>query len=288
LINQIFRLLRPKQWIKNLLVFAVPILSGEILKPEVFKNSLLLFVAFSFFASAIYVLNDIQDVELDKVHSKKLHRPIASGRVSKKNAILIFAAIFISGSLLMVLNFNLQSNLLIYFYFGIQLLYIFGLKNIPVIELGLVSSGFVIRAISGGVINQIEISKWFLFVVSASSLFVVAGKRVSELLNSNGESMTRPVLKLYPPNFLRMVEVSALTSALIFYALWAAETSAVNSEITSQFSTAIFAVLMFQYAYKIEIGEAEAPEDLVTSDKLFLALAATWIVLMFSHLFGLL
>ncbi len=281
----IVKLVRPKHWLKNVLIFAVPILSGDILSAETFLTTLTLFINFSIVASSIYVLNDIRDREFDKLHPIKRNRPIASNLISLNVSKLIFVLLASIGLLISVISFNTLTNILIFSYFLIQVSYVYFLKNLPVFEMGAVASGFVMRAISGGFVNGIEVSTWFLTVVSCLALFIVSGKRLSELLNSNDDFSSRNVLKEYSANFLRLVLGSSLTSALVFYALWASETKAKDAVISAQFSTAALALILFKYANLIEKGQAEAPENVLTKDRSILLLIGVWILLVAAHFF---
>ena len=285
LVVPIIKLVRPKQWLKNVLIFAVPILSGDILSTKIFLTTLTLFVSFSIVASSIYVLNDIRDREFDKLHPKKRNRPIASSLISLKVSKLIFFVLASTGVLISVFTFNALTTTLIFSYFIIQISYVFFLKNLPVFEMGAVASGFVMRAISGGFVNGIEVSTWFLTVVSSLALFIVSGKRLSELLNSKDDFRSRTVLKEYSANFLRLVLGSSLTSALVFYALWASETRAKDAVISAQFSTAALALILFKYANLIEKGQAEAPEEILTKERSILLLIGIWILLVAAHFF---
>ncbi len=279
-------IIRPKQWLKNLLVFAVPVLSGDIFNIQAITTSVGLFIIFSLSSSTVYVVNDIADAELDREHLRKRLRPVASGEMSKSFAKFLSISLFLLWFTLGLLLLNSKTFLLIVSYFIIQISYSFYLKRIAVLELLLVASGFVFRAISGGTASGIYISTWFLIVISFTALFMVSGKRFNEARAYESRGNTRSVLRDYKVEYLRAVWVISLSVSLIFYALWSSELFQENNSVSSQISTVLFCLLLLKYGQLIENGDAEAPEDVLTKNAFILVTVLCWITSMLVHVYG--
>lgn len=191
-----FKLIRIKHYIKNLLILFPVIFSGELFKIATIRSILLAFLSFSFAASVVYIINDIKDKEKDRLHEKKKNRPIASGQISVKNAI-ICAIILIMLSI--ICNYFaspkgfLINYLFVIAYLIINIAYSFGLKNIPLIDITILASGFLIRLFYGAAIVNIQVSNWLYLTVLAVAFYLGLGKRRNEILNVGKDS--RPVLQ---------------------------------------------------------------------------------------------
>ena len=168
--------MRPKQWVKNVLVFSAPLASGQLFRWEVLRPTLLALVAFALVSSAVYLLNDARDVDEDRQHPRKRHRPIAAGELSIPAAMVLCAATFAAGVALGFVTTPALGAVLVT-YAVIQVGYTTVLKHQPIIDLAIVAFGFLLRAMAGGVASDIPLSQWFLLVASFGSLFMVAGKR---------------------------------------------------------------------------------------------------------------
>src|SRR3954469_7643154 len=170
------RAMRRRQWVKNLLVLAAPLAAGRLFEPAVIKTAALAFVAFCLVSATVYLVNDIRDVEEDRLHPRKRFRPIAAGEL-RPSAALVLAVI--TGVLGLTLAFVVAPALgaTLVVYVGRQLLSSGFLKHLPVVDLAVVASGFLLRAIAGGVASNIPLSQWFLLVAAFGSFFMVAGKR---------------------------------------------------------------------------------------------------------------
>lgn len=276
--------MRPRQWLKNVLVFAAPLAAGALLEPAVLIPSVVAFVAFCLISSATYLVNDVSDVESDRAHPAKRARPIAAGQLAPGAAMAAAAALAVVAlGLALWVNAGLFGVLLAYAAF--TLAYSLLLKHEPVIELALLTMGFLLRAIAGGVAAQLPISRWFLIVAGFGSLFMAAGKRFSELehatRDSNGAAEhTRRSLAGYTPGYLRFVWGTAAAVAITAYCLWAFEVGlAPTSFPWAEWSVLPFVLAILRYAADVERGEAEAPEDVVLHDRALLAMGAAWLVL---------
>lgn len=271
--------MRPKQWIKNTLVVAVPLAAGKALEPEVVASTLLAFLAMCAAASSVYLTNDILDREADRNHPKKRHRAIAAGTVSVPTATLT-AILLAAGSVLVpALLGRGQLSLLILAYLALQAFYVFWAKHQPVLDLGCVAAGFVLRAVAGGVASQINISTWFLTVTAAVAMFVVSGKRYSELVTHGHDAGTRQGLREYSEGYLRFVWGVSVGIAVVYYGLWAAELGDGGTAMWARLSVVPFVLLLLRYARDIDSGAAEAPEDLVWGDRVLQSLALIWVVM---------
>lgn len=274
------RAVRPHQWVKNVLVFAAPLAAGAVLDADVMRASALAFVLFCAAASGIYLVNDAIDVEEDRRHPRKRFRPIAAGIVPRPLAfglaVVLFAAALVGAALLTrsELAWVLAS------YIVIQLAYCFGLKNQPVLDLAVVASGFLLRGIAGGVAAGLLLSQWFLLVAAFGSLFMVAGKRYSELVLVGGTAETRRTLEEYSASYLRFVWSLSAGVACTAYSLWAFELGATREGVPwSTLSIAPFVLAILRYAVDVDKGAAGAPEEIVLRDRVLLSLGVAWVVL---------
>ena len=259
--------LRPKQWAKNLLLVVAPFSAG-IHTAQDFVIISVAILSFSLTASAGYVINDLLDIDYDKRHPLKSKRPFASGALDITNAAIILFSLFLS--LLLLLRYLPRDfGYLLLLYFSLTCLYTLFLKNIPVIELFLVASGFVLRLIAGAISLDLRISEWFLIVGGAGALFITASKRLSELTYSN-PGIIRRVVENYSREFLTLVISSSLSICIVAYSLWAFFQS--NDQIWFQCSVIPFALTVFRYLYISEQEGADSPEEIILSDKVLLGL----------------
>lgn len=167
----IVKAVRPRQWVKNVLVLAAPVAAGTATESDVLLPVALAFVVFCMAASGIYLVNDAMDVEADRAHPTKRFRPIAAG-VLPVNLAFGMAVVLLGGSIALSFLANWQLAVVMAVYIGIQLAYCFGLKHQAVLDICIVSSGFLLRAIAGGVAAEIALSQWFLLVMAFGSLFM--------------------------------------------------------------------------------------------------------------------
>ncbi len=268
--------MRPRQWIKNLLVVAVPLAAGQLLNPEIVARTALAFFAMCAAASAVYLTNDILDREADRNHPKKQYRPIAAGSVSVPTAATTALILAVVAVTVPAVLGSAALSLLILGYLVLQATYVFWAKHQPVLDLACVASGFVLRAVAGGVAAELSISVWFLTVTAAAAMFVVSGKRYSELVTHGHESGTRQGLKEYSEGYLRFVWGVSVGIAVVFYGLWAAELGDGGSAMWARLSVIPFVLLLLRYARDVDAGTAEAPEDLVWGDRVLQALGVLW------------
>ena len=262
-IGHIVKLIRVKQWPKNLLVAAAPLASGVL--PTVNEVSKIFYGVLSFCvtSSIAYIVNDWKDQKLDRNHKSKKFRPIAAGTVSKKQINLILIALFL-GLILSLIQLNYKFLIVISLYLVLNLLYSFKLKDIEIIEILIVASGFFLRTLSGAYILEIPISEWFLLVTSFGSLYIVSVKRLSEKKFANKLS-TRKVISRYSSDFLLVIVGMSLTITLTAYGMWSF--GRVSSDTYTGLSMFTLLFALTRYLLCAEKGNDESPEDLIFKDK---------------------
>ena len=272
----IVKAVRPRQWVKNLLVLAAPLaalgVDVQADYAQVFRNVGIAFVVFCLAASSIYLINDARDVEADRAHPTKRFRPIAAGVVPVPLAYGLAAVLAVASlGISWLVTPNLAAVMAVYI--GIQLAYCFGLKHQAVLDICIVSSGFLIRAIAGGVAAGIPLSQWFLLVFAFGSLFMAAGKRYAELkLAEQTGAKIRKSLESYTSSYLRFVWTLAATAVVLCYALFAFERDG-GSASWWAISIIPFTVAILRYAVDIDGGDAGEPEDIALSDRVLQLLA---------------
>jgi decaprenyl-phosphate phosphoribosyltransferase len=259
-----FSALRPKQWVKNFLIFAAPFAAGRIYT----SLSKLIFGLITFCAASsfVYLSNDWRDREQDRKHSKKKHRPFASGALGLPALLLLsFTCI------LVILGFGIFLPLAFQVILGVYLVvsfsYTFFFKNMPVIEMFFVAFGFFTRALAGSAIIGLPPTGWFVISVGFTALFITACKRLGEFKNQNPENQ-RLVMKQYSIFFLGSVVNSALSITLLTYSLWVFDVY--RSSTLAHITILPFSISMFTYLWICENGDAETPENLFFSNKLLL------------------
>lgn len=277
----VIKALRPRQWVKNVLVFLAPVAAlGDDRYTydyrEVLIHVLLAFVVFSLAASCIYLVNDARDVEADRAHPTKRFRPIAAGVVPEW---LAYTLAVVLGVASLAISWLVTPNLaiVIAIYIAIQLAYCFGLKHQPVIDICIVSSGFLIRAIAGGVAADVRLSQWFLLVMAFGSLFMAAGKRYAELqLAERTGAKIRKSLESYTSSYLRFVWTLSATAMVVCYSLWAFERDGANA---GWFAITIIpiTVAILRYAVDVDGGMAGEPEEIALKDRVLQLLLLAWI-----------
>jgi decaprenyl-phosphate phosphoribosyltransferase len=271
LASGVVKALRPRQWVKNLLVLVAPLfaLGGDV-QYDVRDVSIkvgIAFVAFSLAASAIYLVNDARDVEADRQHPTKRFRPIAAGVVPQPLAYslaVVLALVSLSISWLTARDLAI----VIAVYLAMQLAYCFGLKHQAVLDICIVSSAYLIRAIAGGAATGIALSQWFLLVMAFGSLFMVAGKRYAELqLAERTGAKIRKSLESYTSTYLRFVWTLSATAVVVCYGLWAFERDRITDGSWFAISMIPFTIAILRYAVDVDGGMAGEPEDIVLRDR---------------------
>ena len=279
----LLKAMRPRQWVKNVLVFAAPFAAGRLFEAVVIPDVVLAFVAFSLAASGIYLVNDTRDVAADRAHPTKRHRPIAAGIVPPTLAITSSVVLFAASlGLAALASPNLVIVLAIYVV--VQLAYCLWLKHEPVIDICIVSSGFLMRAIAGGAAAGVVLSPWFLLTMAFGSLFMASGKRYAEMrLAERTGAKIRKSLERYSASYLRFVWSLSATVVIMAYGLWAFNIGAVAGRPPSTWaivSIVPFVVAILRYAVDVDGGNGGEPEEIVLRDRVLQILGAAWIVIL--------
>lgn len=265
------RELRIKHWVKNLFLFAAPFFGGVLFKDSTLYLALPAFVSFSLCASAVYIINDIVDIKTDLHHPKKSRRPIASGAISRKNAVLIALMLTVTSSFM---SFRISPTFfaLIALYFLIQTAYSIYLKHIAVADIFCIASGFVIRVLAGGAAFNVEVSRWLFLTMFMIALMLAAGKRIGEavLLNENAQAHRKSLDK----NFIKTLNEIFLISAagsLIAYALYTIEQSP-----KLIYTVPVVTFGLFRYLLISKKGGGD-PTDALTGDKWLALTVLLWL-----------
>jgi decaprenyl-phosphate phosphoribosyltransferase len=277
-VSGLLKAARPRQWVKNVLVLAAPLASADLVQLAVLEKVGLAFAAFCLAASAVYLVNDARDVAEDRVHPVKRNRPIAAGQVSVRLAVATAVVLFLA-SLAIATLASPQLLIVIVVYIAVQLGYCFGLKHQPVIDICIVASGFLIRAIAGGAATNIPLSQWFLLAAGFGSLFMVAGKRYAEFeLATRTGAKIRKSLERYSASYLRFVWTLSATVLIMTYGLWAFEIRAAHhNSVWSVISIVPFVVAVLRYAVDVDGGNGGEPEEIALGDRVLQVLAVLWL-----------
>ncbi|MFD4260933.1 decaprenyl-phosphate phosphoribosyltransferase [Streptomyces sp. NPDC058534] len=279
----LLRTARPRQWIKNVLVVAAPAAAGELFSVPALSRLALVFVLFTASASAVYLVNDARDAEADRAHPVKRHRPVAAGQVPVP---LAYAA----GGLLGVLAPLVAARLcppsvaaLLTAYLAMQVAYCVALKHVLVVDLAVVATGFLMRAMIGGLALGIPLSRWFLITTGFGALFMVAAKRYSEAVQMAGQpGATRALLTEYTTGYLRFVWQLAAGVAVLGYCLWAMEEGGVPHTSVlpwRQLSMVAFVLAVLRYAVFADRGTAGEPEGVVLRDRALALIGVVWVAM---------
>jgi decaprenyl-phosphate phosphoribosyltransferase len=282
LLLELLRTARPKQWAKNVLVFAAPAAAGVLDEWSAQWRSLVAFAAFCAAASGTYFLNDVADVEADRAHPRKRNRPIALGSVPVPLGTAVGVLLLALAVGLAAATGHPEMVVVVGLYVAMTVTYTWWWKHVAVVDLVVVAMGFVLRAVGGGVAVDVAISDWFLITTSFASLFVVAGKRHADLAALGNEAGgTRALLDTYTLPFLRMVLAVSLGAAVVGYCLWAFEASETAGSSWPLFELSIVPMVtaLLRYALLLDGGHGSAPEEVFAGDRALQVLGGTWAVL---------
>ena len=304
LIIAAIKVARPVHWIKNISVFAAIFLSGYLFEKDLFLKTSWAFVAFCFTTSATYIINDIFDRKMDRLHPIKKNRPIASGSLSIPLA-LIEAFLLILGAIMATFAGNLDPIFLtiIFIYLALQLFYSLSLKNIAILDIIIIAAGFVLRVYAGAFVINAHLSVWFLLCVISVALFLASGKRRAELnLIQNTDTTTRKSLRAYEKDLLNSYVTMFGNASWMSWALFTFFESPraslpfwlVLAELSK--TTTIGKLLMFtipvtifglmRYEALIFQGKSETPEKLLLTDKALIAAVSLWVILVYWVLYS--
>lgn len=272
------QLLRPHHYLKNILIFLPLVFSGQLTNPKLLLQALLAFIAFSALASVVYIINDINDKALDARHPKKKKRPIASGKISVTNA-LVVAAILLAATVYFqyLLGASVWGYGLLAFYLLINVLYSLGLKNVPILDIAILSFGFVLRVFYGGEAIDVDVSKWLYLAVLAFSFYLSLGKRRNEIKRIGID--TRKVNKHYTQDFLDKNMYVFLALTIIYYSLWAIDPNQPHKLMVLSVPAVMIIVMIYSLAVEGAKSDGD-PVSVVTGSKTLMGMIMLFGILM--------
>lgn len=280
--NAYIRLARPKQWLKNVLVFAAPGAAGVLDEPSALGHTLLAFAAMCLAASGTYYWNDALDVEADRSHPTKCRRPVAAGLVGVGSAKVVGTVLMVIALGLAALTTRWETIAIVGVYIAVTLSYSAVWKHIAVIDLIAISSGFVLRAAAGAVAVDVPMSSWFVLVTTFGALFIVTGKRFAEAHElGDGAHEIRSTLGQYSEAYLRFVLGVTCAGALVSYCVWAFERRDETLADFPWYELSIVPVMtaFLRYALMLDQGHGAAPEEVFGRDRVLQALGALWVAI---------
>jgi len=280
MIGALVREARPKQWVKNVLVFAAPGALGVLDEAGPLGRAATVFVAFCLVSAGVYFWNDIRDVEHDRAHPKKKFRPIAAGEIPMPLARVLGTVLIVGGPAL-AWSVRVEAGWILALYAVIQLAYSAALKHVAVLDLAIVSSGFVLRAMAGAVATRTPMSNWFVLCITFGSFFIVAGKRFAELREmGEGAVSTRRSLAEYNTDYLRQILAVSCTATAVTYCMWALESAASIDETVPLHGLTIVPMVLalLRYMLVLERGGGGAPEEVFLGDRSIQFYGLVWVV----------
>ena len=273
--------MRVHHYIKNLLVFAPLVCSGQFLDPDKLIPSIYAFLSFCFISSAVYFINDIRDIEKDRNHPTKCNRPIAAGQISVRAATCFTIVLIALAFLFNCLCFRPFATVLLVLYFLLNLGYSFGMKNIPLLDVTILAAGFLIRALYGSVVTGIEMSDWLYLVILSAAFYLGLGKRRNEL-KRQGNDETREVIGKYSFSFLDSNMYICMALVFVFYALWTMDAKTIEAYHGSRliWTVPVVMLIFMKYSMTVEGNSDGDPVEVLIHDKVLLGLCALYLVLM--------
>ncbi|WP_017538443.1 decaprenyl-phosphate phosphoribosyltransferase [Nocardiopsis halophila] len=267
----LLRACRPKQWLKNLLVFAAPGAAGVLGEPAALAWSLVAFAAFCLAASGTYLLNDVLDAEADRAHERKRHRPVASGAVPVPLALAAGAAALTASlaaaAAAAVVTGRFALLAVLVGYLVLTTAYTLVLKRVTIADIVAVAGCHVLRALAGGVAVGVPFTSWFLIVVSLAALLVVVGKREAELRNPHAGD-GRTALRGYSRSYLVQIRTMASAAMIVTYCLWALEGQGEGGVPPFHAASIVpFIVFVLRYHLLVDRGVGEEPEEIALRDR---------------------
>ena len=281
MIGALVRQARPRQWVKNVLVFAAPGAAGVLDDASALWPTLIAFVAFCLVSSGTYYWNDLLDIDADRLHPTKRHRPLASGVIPLGVARVVGTSLIVGGTLLGFATGHWETVAVLAVYAVLTLSYSVHLKHVAVVDLIAIASGFVLRAMAGAAAADVPMSSWFVLCTTFGSLFIVTGKRYAELRELGEEAAaTRATLEAYSLTYLRSVLSVSLGATIVAYCIWAFETAERSGSDFPFYELSIVPMLiaLLRYLLILEQGHGGAPEEVFVADRSLQAFGVIWLI----------
>ena len=273
------RTARPRQWPKNLLVFAAPLAGASLGRRDGLVFALVAAAAFSCASVAVYFINDVADAERDRRHPRKRHRPVAAGDLPKRHAVVLGAVSAVAGLAGGVVISEPLLTACVGGYLTLSFLYSWVLKHIPVVEVGFVASGFLLRVLGGAAATHVPPSGWFLLVCSLGAVGVAIAKRYTELTNLGDEAIRhRPVMRFYRPAALRVSQIVVGALMIAAYLAWAAGEHP-GARPWHLASAVPLAVALVRFGFLTGRRTSAPVEDLLMRDAPMLVCEMSWLAL---------
>ncbi len=272
--------MRPKQWTKNLVIFAGLVFSQNFFHLGFLKVSVLAFIAFCLNASSVYIINDIKDLEQDRLHPVKKFRPLPAGRISTRQAAFLSVILAVI-SLALAFWLNLHYGALLALYWVMMIVYSFALKHVVIVDIMIISAGFIIRAISGAVVLDVMISRWLLACAIFLSLFLILAKRRNEIVELGANaSEHRAILDEYGERFLDQMIAVVAACTVISYVLYTVDPGTVQKFHTANLILTVPFVIygIFRYLYLVyQKNMGGRPEMILLADRPLLLSVFLWV-----------
>ena len=280
-LSSIIKLMRPHQYIKNLFIFLPLFFALKITNPSLLTNAFIAFIAFSLTASAIYTLNDYHDIEEDRQHAKKKHRPLASGAISKPQAIIIMSVLFVAGFMLMA-SLSIKAVGILAAYVVMNVAYSFYLKHVAILDVVIIAIGFVLRLFVGSAVTDIPLSMWIVIMTFLLALFMALAKRRDDVLIylDTGKKM-RKVIDGYNLQFLDTAMAIMASVVIVAYTIYTTSPEVV-AKVHSEYLylTALFVILgimrYLQVAFVLK--ESGSPTRIVLKDRFMQLTLIGWVL----------
>jgi decaprenyl-phosphate phosphoribosyltransferase len=281
MVPAVLKLIRVKHWIKNLFIFIPIFFAGQLLNYDLYLPLLEGFLAYSLIASSIYVLNDLRDIENDRIHPKKQFRPLAAGTIKPVTAKFLVPVLLAAGFVLAI-TIDLKFAWILLIYFVLNLAYSFGLKNVSILDVLLVAIGFVLRIKAGSVIADIPLSQWIIIMVFLLALFIAIAKRRDDLLikETSGTDM-RAVSKIYSREYLGTMLAMFSGIIVVAYMMYTLSPEVIARIGTYRlFYTSLFVVAGIMRYLQLALinNDTGSPVELLTKDRFLQACIVLWVV----------
>lgn len=282
--KDIFRLMRVRHWVKNMLVIIPAFFARDIWKPETIRNLVIGFFCFSVVSSIVYIFNDLKDIEKDRKHALKCKRPFASGAVSVKTAYVMMAILTMIAVMLSCMLTCARPYIPAIWcvvYFVVNIAYSIKLKHVPIVDVAILASGFIIRILYGASVSGVIVSSWLCLTVMAFALYMGIGKRRNELCKTGG-NLTRNVLKYYSIELLDRYMLIVATLGIVFYSLWA---GMVISNRWAIWTVPLVLFILMKYEMVIKGDSFGDPVDVLLSDHMLACMVFLYAVLIYVFLY---
>lgn len=273
------RATRPRQWPKNLLVLAAPLAGASLGRPDGLGYALVAVAAFVAASSAVYLVNDTVDAERDRRHPVKRNRPIASGALPARHAVLLAVAATAAALAAGAVIGGPWLIAAVAGYLALSFLYSLRLKHVPFVELGFVASGFLLRVLGGAAATHVRPSGWFLLVCSLGALMVAITKRSTELRSLGPEAARhRPAMRFYRESYLSAAGLVTAGAMAVCYVLWALGEPGPGMRTWHLISAVPLVAALARFSVLARRGDTRPIEDLITRDRLMAAAELAWLV----------